>query len=130
MEITKDYDDHQPVVMSREREQCTGVCRKMKVRRVGAEKIYIRLVLFYTLFIRLLGLIFRFEKVFNLIKRLVFAIFFLLSIFFFLAVFFFLTFEEISKLLFQGLLRLFCLIFNLFVVGFEKWEKDLVEQEI
>jgi len=115
--------------MSREKEQCTGVCRKMKVRRVGAEKFY-NLVLFYTLFIRLLGLIFRFEKVFNLIKRLVFAIFFILAIFLFFAVFFFLAFEEISELLFQGLLCLLCLILNLFVVGFEKWEKDLVEQEI
>ena len=103
----------------------------MKVRAVVKVTAEI-LILFYTLLI--CGLV-GFEKVFNFIKGLMFAIF--LAIFFAIcyfgcvfaicdfAIFFLVTFKEISKFFFEWLFGFVGLIFYFLVMLLEKWEKNL-----
>jgi len=113
----------------------------MKVRAVVKVTAEI-LILFYALLI--CGFV-GFEKVFNFVKCLMFAIFLaighlaiLFAICYFdilfaicnFAIFFLVTFKEISKFLFQWLFGFIGLILYFLVMLLEKWEKNLVEQEI
>ena len=108
----------------------------MKVRAVVKVTAEI-LILFYALLI--CGFV-GFEKVFNFVKCLMFAIFLAighLAIFFAIcyfdslfaicnfAIFFLVTFKEISKFLFQWLFGFIGLILYFLVMLLEKWEKNL-----
>ena len=79
------------------------------------------------LFVIFLGRVF-FEKVdVHDFALTVFGLFFFIfvSIVFFVRGNFFVGFKKVSKFLGNCELCFFCLLFNLFVMGFEQWEKNL-----